>query len=392
MKINFASIFKKTSSLLSVLFLALAVSLIGGSGRVNADCLYQYSANGFTTSPTPVFNSICGVPYGINNEPNFVRIRPDINGDENTTNNSSYTTNVLNSACTTGSQYDVWTYLHNDASANYNPDVGNGSAVAKNVSLLMRAPLGESSNNFTFSSNISASNAASVSDSVELNCGSNNVTLTLVPNTVHIYSMPYGWQNLPDNSVNNPTPLGSTNAGLSSMGSGDMWGCWDYRMVIVYQVQVTNVPQQVVMPTCNLMTLENDNGVARIDNIEYTANSATVTGYNILVSSNGNTSTFNLGLNSLPFTYNMTAGNTYNFKVYIVSNLGNVTSSNCQGSLTVQTPPTPTPPTTPTPTPPTQLVNTGPGSFIGLFFGTTLLGAVIYNFVLRKKLSKNNNS
>ena len=78
MKLNFTNIFKKTSALLSVIFLTLAVSLIGGNGKVSADCLYQYSANGFTTSSTPVFNSICGVPYGINNEPNFVRIRHTI--------------------------------------------------------------------------------------------------------------------------------------------------------------------------------------------------------------------------------------------------------------------------------------------------------------------------
>ncbi len=387
------NLIKKLSAVLSATFLSLTIYLIGASGSVSASCLYQYNPNGFNTSSTPVFNSICGVPYGTNDEPNFVRIRPDINGDENTANNSTYVINDLNSACTSGSIYDVWTYLHNDASQNFNPDVGSGSAVAKNVSLLTHAPLGTTSNNFTFSSTISASNAATVSDSVELNCGSNNVTLTLVPSTVHVYSMPYGWQNLPDGSVNNPTPLGSTNAGLSSMGSGNVWGCWDYRTIVVYEVKVTTAPQQIVMPTCNLMSLENSNGVARIDNIEYTANSATVTGYKILVSSNGTTSTFNLGLNSLPFTYNMTAGNTYNFNAYVVSNLGNVTSSNCQGVLAVAAltpPPTPTPPS-PT-SAPTQLVNTGPGSIIGLFFGTTLLGAIIYNFVLRKKLSKSNNS
>ena len=387
--------FKKLSAILSGTLIILAISLIGTTGSASAGCLYQYNPTGFTTSPTPVFNSICGVPYGTNNEPNFVRMRPDINGDENTANNASYVINVLNSACTSGSVYDVWNYLHNDASPNYNPDVGDGSAVAKNVSILMHAPLGTTSNNFTFNSTISASNAASVSDSIELNCGSNTVTLSLVPGTVHVYSMPYGWQNLPDSSVNNPTPLGSTNAGLSSMGSGNVWGCWDYRTIVVYEVKVTSVPQQVVMPTCNLMTLENDNGVARIDNIEYTANSATVTGYRILVISNNITSTYNIGLNQLPFTYNMSAGNTYNFQAYVLSNLGNVTSNSCSGVLTVSTPTPPpqTPPTTPTPppTPPTQLVNTGPGNVLGIFLGVTFLGAVIYNFVLRKRLPLKSN-
>jgi hypothetical protein len=86
----------------------------------------------------------------------------------------------------------------------------------------------------------------------------------------------------------------------------------------------------------------------------------------------------------------MTSGNTYTFKVYVVSSLGNVTSPGCTGTLTAQVisrPPTPTPPT---PTPPKQLVNTGPGSFIGLFVGVTILGAVIHNFIMRKKVTKNN--
>ena len=391
-------LFKKLLPIISATFLILSVFLISTSGSAKAACLYQYNQNGFVTSATPVFNSICGVPDGIGNEPDFVRIRPNVNGnDEDNINNPVYTIGTLSSTCNDGSKYDVWNYVHNDASQNDNPGVGSGSAVSSGTTMFMSAPTGTTSNQFKFTSTIGSSNAVSVSDSAVLDCGSKQVQLSLVPGSIHIYSLPYGtnWQNLSDSSINKLISLGSTNAGLSSMGSGSMWGCWDYRIVIVYQVKVTTVPQQIVMPTCNLISLENNNGVARIDNIEYTANSATVTGYSILVSSNGTTSTFNIGLNSLPFIYNMSSGNTYNFKVYVVSNLGNVTSSNCQGSLTVQTPPpTPTPPTPtpPTPTPPTQLVNTGPGSVIGLFFGATILGAVIYNFVLRKKLSKNNNS
>jgi hypothetical protein len=391
--LNLKSI-KKLSLLLGATGLTLMISLFGTSSAANADCLYQYNSNGFTTSATPVFDSICGVPYGINNENNFVRIRQNSNGnDEDNQNNPLYTVGTLNSACTTGSKYDIWNYVHNNASQNFNPDVGNGSAVAHNVAIDMTAPLGTTSNNFSFGATISASNAASISDSAILNCGSNNVKLSIVPGTVHIYSEPYGgWQSLPDAVINNNTPIGSTNAGLNSMSSGNMWGCWTYRIVIVYQVQVTTVPAQVVMPTCNLLTLENDNGVARIDSIGYTANSASVTGYNILIT-NGNTTDVNqnIGLNQLPYNYTMTAGNTYNFKATVLTSLGNVTSNNCEGVLTVNSvAPTPTPPviTPTTTTPPAQLVNTGPGSTIAIFGGATAVGTALYYWFIRKRITK----
>ena len=386
------NLFNKIITIISGTLLFSLISLIGSTGNVSAACLYQYSSNGFNTSSTPVFNSICGVPEGIGNENNFVRIRPDVSGnDENNQNNPNYTIGTLTSVCNGGSKYDIWNYVHNNASQNDNPDVGSGSAVALNTAINMTAPIGTVSNLFNFGATVSASNATSVTDSAVLNCGNKQVKLSLVPGSIHIYSEPYGgWQNLPNNSLNNSTPLGSTNAGLASMGSGNVWGCWNYRIVIVYQVEVNTYQPAVLMPTCNLISLENDNGVARIDSISYTANSATVTGYIVDIVNGSNVVADNLTTNQLPFSYNMTSGNTYTFKVYVVSSLGNVTSPGCTGTLTAQVisrPPTPTPPT---PTPPKQLVNTGPGSFIGLFVGVTILGAIIHNFIMRKKVTKNN--
>ncbi len=57
------------------------------------------------------------------------------------------------------------------------------------------------------------------------------------------------------------------------------------------------------------------------------------------------------------------------------------------GSPQCATPVTPgVPPTTPAGTAPKNLVNTGPGSIIGLFAGTTILGTAIHHFIIKKKL------
>ena len=217
--------------------LSLAALTLGLSGNAYAAC-FVYNQNGFSTSATPVFNNICGVPEGIGNESSFVRIRKDLNGDDtNNTVNPAYTVGTLTSSCKTGTKYDVWNYLHNNAYTQDNNN-GTGSAVAHDVMSTMTAPINTTSTSFKFGDTVTANNALPVSDQVNLNCGSDKVTLKLVPNSIHIFSSPYGsnWLNLPNNTLNSPLKLGSP-----VMGSGDMWGCWNYRIVVVYQVTVASV-------------------------------------------------------------------------------------------------------------------------------------------------------
>lgn len=241
---------------------ALGASMFGFNGVVAADsasCLFQYQSNGqFTTSATPVYNSICNVPNGVGNEPNFVRIRQSSNGNDMDNQNNPVYSDSLTSACTNNSKYDIWTYIHNNALSQDNNN-GSGSAVAHNVTLTLNAPINTSNNTFNFSSTISASNAKSVTDSTSLNC-SNNVKLTLVPSSVNIYSEPYNWHNLPDSTVNTTSKIGSP-----VMGSGDQWGCWTYRIVVVYEVQVTVIPSTPPpSPTnvCTGNTTNNNSGTA----------------------------------------------------------------------------------------------------------------------------------
>jgi hypothetical protein len=224
---------------------AVAVSL---SGNASALACYQYNANGFQTSQTPVFNNICGIDsplsstsgnYPLGDEPNFVRIRPNTSNGSPLGSQNPPLVNDLATTCNAGDKFDVWTYIHNDAEAQFN-DNGNGSAVAKNVKLALNASqIGSVNNKFNFSSSVSASNADSVSDGASLSCNGQQFKLTLVPSSVHYNNnlAQTSYNSLPDSVVNSSTPIGSP-----VWEAGNVWGCWDYRTVVVYEVSLEKVP------------------------------------------------------------------------------------------------------------------------------------------------------
>lgn len=395
-------ILPKLIALAAVVGISTAMLLSFG-GAAQADC-YQYNPNGFVTSATPVFNNICGAPEGVNDESNFVRIRQDSNGnDEDNNNNPAYTVGTLSAACNNGDEFDVWNYLHNDATSDDN-DNGSGSAVAHNVQTLMTAPIGSTNNQFTFGDTISASNAASVQDSATLNCGNNQVQLSLVPGTVHIYSIPYAaWLNLPDSSINHATTLGSP-----TFGSGDMWGCWNYRMVIVYQVKVTAIPTPPAPAfACTDLGLTAENNRTVKVSTFTTTQSGGASFDNVVI---------NWGDNSTPLTTSSPVGQTHEysatgnasdtyqvtatayFNVPGQSQPQAATSASCTQPVTFTTSPTPpssstpqppvTTTTTSAPAAPTALVNTGPGSVLGIFAAATIGGMALYRRLLARRLAR----
>jgi hypothetical protein len=373
--------------------------LLSFGGVAQAAC-YQYNPNGFNTSSTPVFNNICGAPEGVGNESDFVRIRPDLDGndEDNSTNNPAYTVGGINAACNTGDKFDVWNYLHNDASQDDNGN-GTGSAVAHNVQTHMTAPLGTTASSFTFGDSVTASNAAEVTDSASLNCGSTQVKLSIVPGSVHIYSIPYAaWENLPDSSLNSAVSLGSP-----SLGSGDMWGCWNYRMIIVYQVEVTRptpVPPQVTA-TCNMFTvLANADRTVTVNQFNYTAVNSSVKNVVINWGDNSTNTTLTDTNSVIGQTHQYAANGTYVVSALVdfaVPGQNDVTSggpgTGCaeQVTFSTSTPPTVTPPTSTTVTTPpaaTALVNTGPGSVVGLFAGSATVGTLGYRRLLSRRLTR----
>lgn len=392
--------------------------LIGFTGLAHADC-FQYTANNFQTSQTPVFNNICGVPtllsstdgqYPLGNESDFVRIRPNTSGDDTVSKDNPKLTNDLTSACADGSKFDIWTYVHNDASPDFNNN-GSGTAVAHDVKVALSAPLNTPKSNFSFGSTVSASNASSVSDTATLNCGGKQVTLTLVPSSVHYNNnlQQPTYTGLGDAAVNSTTGIGSPVFPANGAG-GNVWGCWDYRTVIVYQVTVKTTPPPPVTPvyTCDVFNIVADvNRSVKVSTFATTATNGAV--FKNVVIDWGETppavvsSTNPIGLThqyskDKDATYIITA--TAHFTVN-GADVTAPTSPNCvkQVNFKGETPPVVVPPTTPPVTPPstppatpiastpTTLVNTGPGSIALLFAITAAVGTFAHRWYMGRRLN-----
>ncbi len=391
--------FKKIIAAAAITAVAVGGTVFGlHSTSVSADststasCKYQYANNGdFTTSATPVFNSICNVPNGVGNEPDFVRIRQNSNGnDEDNTNNPTYTIGSLSATCNTGDKFDVWNYMHNNALSQDNNN-GTGSAVAHDVQTLLKASgINTTASQFSFGDTISASNAATVSDSVQLDCNGQPVNLSLVPGSVHIYYEALNnWANLSDSVINGS----ALTVGDPTPGSGDMWGCWTYRMVIVYQVEVSR-PTPPPTPTyaCTLLQVTpEDNRTVKVTNLTQSAtNGAT---YNNVSINWGDQSNVTTTANATGITHQFSGNGPYNIvataNFTVNGKTQSVSSANCETTVSFTTPPTTTPPTTTTTsTPPAQLVNTGPGSVAAIFAGATIFSALVYRLNLGRRLNR----
>lgn len=241
----------KKLTFIKVMLLAIAVATIGAAGTVSGSAhaaQIDYNNPNNQVIKTPVFNTYTNVPGGIGNEADFVNLRKS-SGDPTVPAINNNFIDPLSATCMIGEKFDVRTYVHNGANTEYN-NGGSGSAVAHNVNVAMKAPLGVTGKKFTFQSTISASNAASVTDTGTLNCGS-DVRLKLVPQTVKVYSQHTGWNGAPDSSVNGNLKIGSRVA-----GSGDQWGCWEDRVIIVYVVEVVEAPKPAPEVRCDAITVE----------------------------------------------------------------------------------------------------------------------------------------
>ncbi len=254
------------------LIVILGLAMLAGLGALISNSVSartKYDPNGTATSATPVFNEFYDVPNGVGDEADFVRVKNQAGS------NADYV-NVLDSACNANSVYTVRTYVHNGADPTFNE--GTATAIAHNTTLEMNAKtFGQVQKNFVFESTIDASNAASMTDTAELKCGK-DVILELVPSSVEIYSKPLGWSGLPDSSVNGgPFPIGSR-----TLGSGDVYACWDDRVIVVYEVVVKEKPAELHPAVCdNLLYTILSNNQVRVDEVEYTANDATVNSVSI---------------------------------------------------------------------------------------------------------------
>jgi hypothetical protein len=387
----------------AVATLSLGAAMLFSFGGIASAACWQYTGSTTSTSDTPVFNNICGAP-GIGNESNFVRIRPNTTGDPTSTSNNAAYVDSLNSACNVGDKFDIHTYIHNNANAAKN-DNGAGSAVAHGVQLSLAAPINTVASNYTFSSTITATNAPTAKDTATLNCSNGPVKLTLVPKTVQIYGTQYDWTALSDSVINNTFKIGSPTA-----GSGDVWGCWQYRLAVVYEVQVEKLPPQEkqATATCDMLSIiASDNRRVKVSQFKYTSENASVKNVVLNWGDNSPAVTLTNANQVVGQEHTYSANGTYNITAVItfLVNDKEVTSGGAGTACAAQvvfkpgqpptvTPPPPTttvttpPPTTTVTTPPSQLVNTGPGSVAAMFGAVTAAGALAHRKFLSRRLGQ----
>lgn len=386
----------------SGLLVAAVSAMLGGVfvATANAACV-QYDPNGTPTSKTPIFNQFCGVPNGVGNEADFVRVRQNVTGNPTTGDNAAYV-DSLNSACAVGTKYDVRTYVHNGADPAFNT-AGGASAIAHNVVVAQTAKLNQPDSNFTFKSTVTASNAASVSDTAKLSCGK-DVVLKLVPSSVHVYSKALGWNGAPNSAVNGTLKIGS-----QVLGSGDVLACWDDRVIVVYEVVVEAAPAPPVQAiTCDLIgTLtRTSNRTVRLNEIKYSVSGgATFKDFSINWG-DGKTSN-NV---TLPQTHTYEADGNYTVTAFVNGtkdgNLVSVTSAKCTTKVDTKMVPVCDPATgkiinvdenqasmykpvgdVACKEVPTVLPDTGAGDILGLFAAVTAAGALAHRLVWTRRFN-----
>lgn len=373
------NIFNKIVSKFSFLAIALFAStfmLVGGTASART----QWIGPSTAAPSTPTFNEYYDVP-NIGDEADFVRVKPKA------AENSAYV-DTLNDVCSTGSSFNVRTYIHNGANPDLN-DNGNGSAVAKNVKVALQAELGAAKSKFKFTSSISASNAAGKTDSGYLNCNGKTVKLSLVQNSVQVYSKTYGFKGEPDSRVNGaPFAVGS-----QAQGTGIQWGCWEDRITVVYEVKVEEVP--VVIPSDAICKIEGNKPVV-VDSKKRTISikivpqltNATVIGYRIDWGDGSADSTKQSDTHSYAndgkYTIQATLTVRLNDGRIKEVNEGCVTSVEFKEGKPPVVPPV-TPPTTVT-----TLPNTGPANIFGIFAATSMVGAVLHRMYTARRAAARN--
>lgn len=352
---------KKFMTRIKQVLVALAVTATAAisltSGSVNA---IAYTGDSTPPSPIPAFNVYTGVP-GIDNpdESKFFngRLSTETNQDAR---------DPIATACSAGMKFILRAYVHNGASQFAN-DNGNGPSVAKDSKIKVALPTALATN-FAPTATISASNAASVSDNLTINC-TNGKTFTLryVAGSAQQFNTTSGVKNLSDTIVTTGAPIGTNEP------NGDMWGCWDQRIFVRLEVELVEQPVVINKPaTCDLLDVSKTSKSITIKNVKYTANDATVNGVTV---SFGDGATKALKLSDLPYTHTYAAEGNYSIKATLNTSLGDVTSTACTAAIT-KTPVTP----------PTTIPDTGAGSTIAIFAVVTAASAFVHNLLARRKV------
>lgn len=347
---------------------ALTAVLLFSTAVANA---IPYAGPDTDASATPAFNVFTGVP-SVGNEADFLRARVPANGNTNDT--STLYTDPLATSCEAGTKIQMRVYVHNGADRNGNND-GAGPSVAHDTSVKVNIPTNQSAT-FAPSASISASNAATVNDTVAINCNGKSVKLKYVAGSAQQFSQGTGVVGLSDSIVTTGAPIRSHDK------PGDVYGCWDERVYVVLTVVVEEVVEPPVLKCIietGKFTVENQTRKVTLA-ITATATNATVTGYRIDWGDRSTPSTKQSDVH----TYASTIGSA-TITASFTARLADGTTQTVGGAdciKQVNFTSTPTPPTPPTPQP--VLPATGAASMVGIFGVSVLAGTLAFRRFLSR--------
>ena len=215
---NFASTIKRSFSILAVAVLMLG--MFAGAGVDSAQAI----SNG------PSFNSGTHSLFGqATSEKDFLRL--GVNGEKG---------NTL-TVCRDGTEVKVWFYVHNHAPSDLNGTDLDGSAVATNTTVRLKAATGKYANGHRLHGYIDSDQTSPINNSVTIQCGSKKIALEYSDIDVSRLKDTSSTSPGPDKAAWGKYSLWSnplnSNAQIGFRG-GKMPGCWHYRMVMVFKFKV----------------------------------------------------------------------------------------------------------------------------------------------------------
>lgn len=386
------NIFSKAAVLTASI--ALAAGIVFSSTRVNA---IPYVGDDTPTSPVPAFNVYTGDVPQFGDERNFLQVHKV---------GEAYTDN-LSSTCEADETFQMRVYVHNGAGAGANNN-GTGPSVAHGTKVKVTLPNGEA-DSFTSSAQISADNAATVSDTTVINCNGKTVKLTYVAGSAKAKLVSANqYVALGDSIVSTGVPINSQLNGVP----GDVWGCWDDRILVLLTVKVEEVEEIIPVYSCDLLSVNKLADNKYRFSVTYTAKDGAVF-QNVTYSFGDGTTVTNGATTEHTYTASTEVKNvnaTVNFMVDGESVSASSTNCNTKVTLTKDNCPVPgkenlpkndagckdncvvkgkehlpkNDPNCKETVKPASLPNTGAGSTIAIFLGASFIGAFLYRMrVLR---------
>lgn len=343
---------KRIATAATTTMLALAASAIVFGGTAKA-LPWSSSTTGLDH---PGFNVFTGVP-GVGDESDFVRGR--VSGSSNDF------TDPVNDACATGTQFSVRVYVHNAANQSLNNN-GSGSGVAHDTKVKVNVP-GSTANKIT--GTISASNAATVSDTFGINCAGGATELSYVNGSAAQQRMDGSTAALSDNIVTTGAKIGTKDV------NGDVWGCFEQRVVVYLKVKVAKKVAPKSEGECKVANVEQTGNRTVKVTVDGSTTNAQVVGYKIDF---GDGTVVNEQTTS--HTYAKDGTYTITTSVQIKFADGHTewkTADACKKVVSFKN-------NQPVPTP-TELTSTGAGNVVGVFAATSIAGAFLHRrWTLRK--------